>query len=640
MGAHTMDITNIFYTRDQSFAKINLAMNYLSRLVRENLTVFDYDAGSGEIAFLSDSDKLMKAVIEPNGDSVTLTQIQVEPADELFSNEKIDEAVNSQVSKFVHSLHGDSYPQAEVSFSKLLNIFESRGNVNEARSKLEKRRARFSEVQDITDTPEFVKLAEVKEQLIDYVKENKSSLMKYEDIINSAKLTHALGKVFKAPTTTWDDLVSEGSVKIPYDSKKTVFEMICTQELIRTELVESKENFARTWIKNPKIAALASCIYNDDAAVEKALHEALTEIPYLALAAKADIKRVFSAVYESSDVKGISQKDIREYVAKIFEMKKPLKVGVIRELNESYGINVQNLKFVPTFSNLAKAQSVFFEALSRISEKESVVRDVCSNFANSLHKKNGIQTLTINDFIAEILESADINTDGELFRVTNLDTVMESVQEAKKKDDGESKGDKGKDKDDPKAKDYENGGDRKGDKSKSGKGKDFEDEDEDPVGKKNGKNGNGKDFGGNKGDKSKTHPGEEDYENGEEDEDEFPLAKDKNGKKKKKKGKNGKNGDEESDLTPAERADENIEQEYATPEEEEDLDAPAGTSEMDTLMGELEQLFKEVDWEAIAQEDDETEYDGEDDFSDRQIASPDGEFNDEEPGTPDTEQQL
>ena len=53
----------------------------------------------------------------------------------------------------------------------------------------------------------------------------------------------------------------------------------------------------------------------------------------------------------------------------------------------------------------------------------------------------------------------------------------EEVIEEKKKDDGESKGDKGKDKDDPEAKDYEHGGDRKGDESKTKKGKkDFEEE--------------------------------------------------------------------------------------------------------------------------------------------------------------------
>jgi hypothetical protein len=69
------------------------------------------------------------------------------------------------------------------------------------------------------------------------------------------------------------------------------------------------------------------------------------------------------------------------------------------------------------------------------------------------------------------------------------------MAERKKKDDGESKGDKGKDKDDPEAKDYEDEGDRKGDE---GAGKD--DDDTDYSGK-----------GMRKGDKSDTKPGKLDF---------------------------------------------------------------------------------------------------------------------------------
>ena len=47
------------------------------------------------------------------------------------------------------------------------------------------------------------------------------------------------------------------------------------------------------------------------------------------------------------------------------------------------------------------------------------------------------------------------------------DTRQRALEEG---DDGESKGDKGKDKDDPEAKDYTDGGDRKGDESKTHKG--------------------------------------------------------------------------------------------------------------------------------------------------------------------------
>jgi len=71
---------------------------------------------------------------------------------------------------------------------------------------------------------------------------------------------------------------------------------------------------------------------------------------------------------------------------------------------------------------------------------------------------------------------------------------------AEKKDSGQKKGDKGKDKDDPKAKDFEDGGDRKGDKGAKGK------KDDKP------------DFttGARKGDKSKTHKGK-DFEDDDED---------------------------------------------------------------------------------------------------------------------------
>ena len=71
---------------------------------------------------------------------------------------------------------------------------------------------------------------------------------------------------------------------------------------------------------------------------------------------------------------------------------------------------------------------------------------------------------------------------------------------SEKKDSGQKKGDKGKDKDDPKAKDFEDGGDRKGDK---GAGKDKDDKPDFTTGAR-------------KGDKSKTHKGK-DFEDDDED---------------------------------------------------------------------------------------------------------------------------
>lgn len=106
--------------------------------------------------------------------------------------------------------------------------------------------------------------------------------------------------------------------------------------------------------------------------------------------------------------------------------------------------------------------------------------------------------------LSAINEGADKNTgmsgvDGDDKDDTYMGHFKEEdeLQETGAKDTGASKGDKGKDKDDPEARDYTDGGDRKGDESKTHKGeKDYVKEG---------------DTGASKGDDSKTHPGEKDY---------------------------------------------------------------------------------------------------------------------------------
>ena len=223
-------------------------------------------------------------------------------------------AVNESVRSFISNLREDEYRSAETSFDNLLGAFQSRSKVNEVRAKLERRNAMFGDSQNILESAEYVKLLEVKDKVVEYLKEQKDALLSYEDVVNSLTLSNALGRAFNTPRKSWDEVVSEGVGQIPLDTQRTVFEMVCAQELIRHELNESKENFARSWVKNEKIAKLASCIYHDDEVVLEALNNAISDVPYLALASKADIKTVFGSIYESSDIANISQKDIREYV--------------------------------------------------------------------------------------------------------------------------------------------------------------------------------------------------------------------------------------------------------------------------------------------------------------------------------------
>ena len=62
------------------------------------------------------------------------------------------------------------------------------------------------------------------------------------------------------------------------------------------------------------------------------------------------------------------------------------------------------------------------------------------------------------------------NVSSEDIQVTSASLAEGHSHPPGKRDDGESKGDKGKDRDDPKARDYTDGGDRKGDESKTHKG--------------------------------------------------------------------------------------------------------------------------------------------------------------------------
>lgn len=506
-----------------------MAMNYLSRVVRENMVLFDFDARTQRASFLTESNLLVDCVVSTETGNVSLHDVQVNEATDLFSNESVDGRVNESVGAFISSLRNDEYMDAENSFSTLLEAFESRSKINELREKLERRGSCFGDSQKIVESAEYSKLQEVKDKVVEYIKENQESILQFEDIANSLKLSNALGKAFNTPRKSWDDVVSEGVIQVPVDSQKTVFEMVCSQELIRSEINESKENFSRSWIKNDKISKLASCIYNDDAVVLESLNEAVADVPYLALASKADLKTVFASIYEASDVVNISQKDIREYVARIFEFKKPIKQQILSELNEAYGINVQNLKFVPTFSNLAKAQSVFFEALATIDEKESVVRDVFESFSKALRKKGGIETLDVNDFIFEVFSEAEVKIDETLFGQMDLDAVVDAILEKKDLPGNQEK------------LDVDGDGKIEGDDLKA------------------------------------------------------LRNKKKKGKKSEEEDDMNKRADEAAEPT------EDAEQEEAPQDEEGGVGL--GDEDMTDLMAELEELFKDIDWEALSKED-------------------------------------
>ena len=428
-----MNINNIFTSRDKNFVKLTLAQDYLSRLVRENMTVFNYDGMKHKVTFLTESEALISCDVSFAEEGATLSKFTVGNVSDVLSDERVDAIVNEEVGSFLSNIQKDNFGTADENLNNIFESFKARSEITKTRVSLAKKMERFGVSHQITDSESFAKINEMKSALVEFLKENKESISKSSDIANSSKLANLLGVAFDAPRMDLEKLPEEKSIFVDYNTNKSVYELVCQQELISSELVESKENFSKTWINNETIHKLSSCLYSDDKTIASVLEEAIKEVPYLALASKASIKETLTLVYDSSKQENITKKEIKAFTSKLFEMKKPVKEAVIKTLNEKHGINVQNLKFIPSFTNLAKAQSVFFEALGTFAGKNApALRDTLKEFAKAIHKKTGIQTLDVNDYITEVLSESDLFAKGEVSKVSISEVIASKADKVER----------------------------------------------------------------------------------------------------------------------------------------------------------------------------------------------------------------
>ena len=230
------------------------------------------------------------------------------------------------------------------------------------------------------------------------------------------------------------------------------------------------------WYNNDSIASLASNIYSTDAVIKSNLKEAVASVPYLALSNKVDLTSVMDATFQVSNPGTIPQKDIREFVNKIYEFKKPLKTVVLEALNSKYGVNVQSLKFVPSFKGLAEVQGEVFSMIAESCE-EGILADVLNEFASCMSRKGGVQVLDIAHTLSNVMEEANFTVVDieEDFQMKNLAAYLKhNLSEAQYYGDDDAMSNSG---------------------GNAGEG---EDDDSEDVKKK--KKKKDKDWGGNKGD--------------------------------------------------------------------------------------------------------------------------------------------
>ena len=419
---------HLFENRNTTVTNLLKLGDCLGRSLRENVELFSIDSENNKAAFLTESGQVISGKYDCRND-LSFNNITVQDSQIFADNDVFDEFVDNKVMRFVGDLNEDRYSDADNSFTEILSLWENRLKFQNVKKNLDEKSMVFGEDQTIVATEEFQRFIEIMPQVMDFLEENRDSIEQVQEIENAIKLSNSVSKAFDFPRLSFEALQESGSYRVAKGVNKSVYDLVCKQELVKKELLESKKNFEDVWATNPHIRNLASLIFEDnEEEVLESLVEAVVDVPFLALTTKKQLSESLTNAFSLTDHSAISTKDIKTYTSKLYEMKKPLKQVILNLLNEKYGINIQNLKETATFSSLANTQVVIFEALSRLAPKGSLVKSTLSEVASLLKNKNGVEVIDVNDVLQECFESCgygDFCADFTLAESISFDSILD-----------------------------------------------------------------------------------------------------------------------------------------------------------------------------------------------------------------------
>jgi len=401
----------IFESRNKKISDIIKLGDYLGHSLRENVQVFSMDGMESKVTYLTENNYIIQGNYSIKNGSYLLEHINIQEADVFTDEKKLDSGIKNQVSLFLEDLYNDNYREAEGSFSDIIDIFTSRAHYQNTFDKLKKKSSIFNEDNSIVGTEEYDRFIEIIPELVIFLSENKNSILEQvPEISNSLKLSESVAKAFNSPHQTIDDIKSSGRFEFVDNSSKSIYEMICKQELVKKEILEAKNSFDIVWAGEPVIDNLSSKVFASDDEVENALTEALRELPYLALVSKKKLYETFNRnLGGSSD--HISEKDLKSFVSRLFEMKKPAKEQLTELLGQKYGVNLQYLKESYSFKSLINTQFVLFESIAKIAPKNSVLNQVISEFSSYIKGKTGVQSIDMNNIIQQVFQHAGFSNE-------------------------------------------------------------------------------------------------------------------------------------------------------------------------------------------------------------------------------------
>jgi hypothetical protein len=416
--------SKLFEERDKTVSLLVKLGDCIGRSLRENTTLFSIESQTSRVTYLTESNQVISGIYKLDAD-VTLSDIQIQDAEVFEDGEIFDGFVDKKIHSFVENIHYDEFSDAHDSFSDILSLWENRLKISTLQKNLQEKAYSLSDIDKIVVSEEFQKLVEVTPQLVEFLNENYNKVSSVPEIKNAVNLSNAVAQAFNFPRITYQELAENNSYVLKEGRESSIYEMICRQELVKKELVESKKNFDVIWATNASVRKLSGMIFENDEKVVEALAEALREVPYLALASKKSLFETFNNCLSHSDGIGVSEKDIQAFSSKIFEIKKEAKEMFITAINEKYGVNIQNIQEPASFKSLANTQVVIFEALSRLAPRGSVLKQVLSEMGSFLKGKSGVECIDVNTYLFEIFTEGgyeeDLNEQKSMGKYTKID---------------------------------------------------------------------------------------------------------------------------------------------------------------------------------------------------------------------------
>ena len=401
-------LMNIFSSRNDTVSALLKLSECLGRSLRENVALFLIEGEGKKVSFVTESDKIIEGTYILDEGRVSLRDIEISDSESYKSGETYDDLVSNKIHSFVKDLGNNAIQEADTNFEDVLKLWNNRLQFDSVKTKLEEKASRFDETLDILKTQEFSRLQEITPNMVNYLSENAKAITDIPEIFNACRLSNTLATAFDVPRIDYAYLSENTTYDMHPNVPNSVFDMICRQELVKKELLESKKDFDVIWATNETVKRLSGLIFESDEAVLESLAEAIEEVPYLALVSKATLNTTIKNSINFDGTVGISDSDVKAHAARLFEFKKPIKKQLIDLLNENYGINIQNLKEPASFKSLLNTQVVIFETLSRISPKGSVQRKVLSEMSEMLKYKAGVESIDVNDYIFSVLHESGL----------------------------------------------------------------------------------------------------------------------------------------------------------------------------------------------------------------------------------------